>query len=462
MKIIGLLSLDQPRADLPALPRGALLAGGISLFERHVRQLKLSGAQHVLVVGQFAEPGFETAVSPTLARLVASGDVKILSSALDLVNLLDDDDTVILIEDGTLIDQRGMDFLEGTENAILVWPIYHKNAAQSVQLAPDISFAGGLRCKAAIVRHIARGLGDWDLEQTLVRAVLAAPDCAIIDLAAEKNIVWQHLWAQTDVGSGMTALQSAVSQNHSDWIEGYLYAPLAALVAPVLAPTAVMPDYLKAARWILNISAIASFILGYLWLGLALILIAAPLMCLANALADLRLDRNRFPRAMPILELMFYAAIVAALAFYFSTQYSAVGAWGLATITIGFAGAAFVQKRIETFFKRQQGSAIKSDDFGGLIPVIASAAKQSSLRTTLSGLPRRLAPRNDDSVSSYPALELHAAGANISAYILCAFGLFDRWYAGFAALSVYSIVLFFLAQYRFYKSLRDQATADLA
>ncbi len=414
MKTVGLLSLDQPRADLPALPRGAILAGGISLFERHVRQLKLSGAQSVLVVGQFAQSEIESDLSEPLDRLVACGDVKILENALDLVSILDDDDDVILIEDGTLMDQCGIDFLLPDENAIIVWPIDHENAAQCVQLAPDIAFAGALRCSGAIVRHIARGLGDWDLEQTLVRAVLAAPDCSLIDVSAEKNIVWQHVWAQTDVSSAMTALHSALRQNDGDWIDRTLYAPLAGFVAAALAPTAVVPDYLTAARWILTTAGIAAFIVSYLWLGLALIILASPLMCFAQALGNLRLDRNRLPPFLPKLELVFYAAMIVALGWHFSKSLPPVGAGALAILSIGFAVAAYGQKKI---------FAVANLKFKN-------------------------------------GLALYAPGITTSAFMMCLFGILGRWYAGFAALAAYALVYFFLAQYRFYVSLRDQATAD--
>jgi 1L-myo-inositol 1-phosphate cytidylyltransferase / CDP-L-myo-inositol myo-inositolphosphotransferase len=416
MTMIGLLSLSQPRADLPALPRAELLAGGISLLERHVRQLKILGATRVMIVGEFADAATHSTLSSIIIRLAELGDIETLASPLDLVSLLEDDDTVILIEDGTLIDQRILKKLsaEPTQNTVLIWPIATPEAEKSVQLGPDMTFAGALRCQGRIVRKIARGLGDWDLEQTLVRAVIAEPDCETLDLSETHNTVWNLLRAQTDVQPALTALMSAQPKKSGDFIERFLHIPLASLIIKPLMATSLKPDYFSILRILFGIGAGITFFAGWLWTGLLLILITGPFTALATLMADVRLDRHYLEGILKRSDIFLVMFWVSSLAFHFHKTQGAQPPLLLAIITICFLIAHILQQK---FYR------------------------------DLTDL--------DFTTKNNHMLSLALPGRNIIFWGLFTFALFNSWYAGFVAISFYCLVLFFVFQHQIFKALKD-------
>jgi 1L-myo-inositol 1-phosphate cytidylyltransferase / CDP-L-myo-inositol myo-inositolphosphotransferase len=415
MTMIGLLSLSQPRTDLPALPRAELLAGGISLLERHVRQLKILGATRIMIVGEFADAATHSMLSSIIIRLAEHGDIETLANPLDLVSLLEDDDTVLLIEDGTLIDQRTLKKLisEASQNTVLIWPIPTPQADISVQLGPDMAFAGALRCQGSIVRKIARGLGDWDLEQTLVRAVMALPECRTIDLA-ETNNVWMHLRAQTDVTPALTALIDAQSKKSGDFIERYFHIPLASLIGKPLMATHIKPDYFSALHIFLGVGAGIAFFVGLLWTGLLIVLITGPFTALATLMAHIKLDQHYLSRIAKRADIFLIIFWVGTLAFHFHKSKGAQPPWLLATLIIGFLSAQMIHLK---FYRQVTG--------------------------------------RDFSMMTNPILSLILPGRNILFWGLFIFALFNSFYAGFAAMSFYCLALFFSVQHQIFKAVKS-------
>ncbi len=293
MTLTAILTIADPRADLPGLPCAGLLAGGLTLFERQVRLLRISGVTRVLVLAESALLDQAPELAQLLHRLANCGDITRLTEAADLARLLDAGTDVLVLADGCLADVPALRaVVDGQgETAMAVWPVGHANAAHAVQLGPTIAFGGILRCPGAVVQQVVRTLGDWDLAQTLVRAVVAMPTCQQIDLTTCPAGVWMMLRRQPDGAAADRALRLALRPANQDGLDLYLHAPVERWLAVLAAPTAITATHLVLISWLAGLAATACFAMGWNWGGLAAVAVCAVGEGAACSLHQLRLDR---------------------------------------------------------------------------------------------------------------------------------------------------------------------------
>jgi 1L-myo-inositol 1-phosphate cytidylyltransferase / CDP-L-myo-inositol myo-inositolphosphotransferase len=421
MAIIGLLTVAHPREDLPGVPRASLMAGGITLLERNVRLLRRCDTARIYVLADVQSPKTTAAIE----NLRAEGQIDLVPHAIDLASLLESGDRVVMIEEGVLLDTPIVAAVTSAGNsALAVWPSGSPQGSRAVRIDAGHGFGSVLMCRADVVRTVCKGLGDWDLEQTLLRAVAGDPETVLVDLETvplrdaalhrDPPLLWQPMSAHPDEAVALDLLVEAAQRSGQDWPGQILHPPLENAAVRALAATPVMPVHVLAGIALMGLAVSFLFAHGLLWLGVALVLLIGPLEGVQEKLARVQSEPPRFARwqfwLMLTLEFLWYAH----LALHFSHRHGMVGPWVLAAAIFTLVVATLAERR---FFSRVTG--ITLEDAGG-----------TENKIQLLGGQRRT-----------------------FFWLLLPFGFFGHWYLGFAVMAAYAVVTFFAVQERVQKNI---------
>jgi 1L-myo-inositol 1-phosphate cytidylyltransferase / CDP-L-myo-inositol myo-inositolphosphotransferase len=428
--IIGLLSIAHPRADLPGVAKSTLVAGGISLLECNVRLLRHAGAGKVFVLADLLSP----AMTETIDRLRAAGSIELLRSALDLAGLLESSDHVVMIEEGLLLDERLVQqFVATRENAVAVWPVGTAQGTKAVRMDSSFAFGSILSCQGEIVRTVAKGLGDWDLEQTLLRAVAGHEGTEFVDLSGfdtyapnrrrDVQLIWQPMAARPDEETAMDLLLDSAQKGCLDWPARFIHPPVENMAVRLLAATPITPNQITLLTGLVGFAATFAFAKGLLWLGLLLALITGPLDGVDGKLARTRVEYSKYGDLEHVLDKIVEYSWYMALAYAFRHTHGVTGPWAIAAIIIIMAFAEAIQGE---FFRRFTGTQL--DDYG----------------------------------DTERKIRLFAGRRNTFFWTLVLFAFLDRWYLGFAMIALYATGTFFVAQWRFFKRMQEFGTANSA
>jgi 1L-myo-inositol 1-phosphate cytidylyltransferase / CDP-L-myo-inositol myo-inositolphosphotransferase len=429
-KIIGLLSIAHPRADLPGVAKSTLTAGGITLVERNVRLLRHAGAHQVFVLADLTSPK----LTEVLERLRDSGSIDVIRSALDLAGLLQSSDHVVMIEEGILLDERLVQqFVTTTDTAVAVWPVAAPQGLKAVRLDANFGFGSILSCRGEAVRTVAKGLGDWDLEQTLLRAVVGETEIEMVNLSEvplylssrrrEVPLIWMPMAAHTDEGPAMDRLVESAQKGCLDWPARFIHPPVENAAVRLLAGTPITPNQITLLTGVVGFAATFAFAQGWLWFGLLLALITGPLDGIDGKLARTRVEYSRYGDLEHVLDKIVEYSWYLALAHAFRHTHGTTGPWALAAIIVIMAFAEAIQGE---FYRRFTGTQL--DDAG---PVERQIRLFSGRRNTFF-------------------------------WTLVLFAFLDRWFLGFAMIALYATLTFFVAQFRFFKRMQEYGTANSA
>ncbi|WP_442613818.1 hypothetical protein [Parasphingopyxis sp.] len=112
-------------------------------------------------------------------------------------------------------------------------------------------------------------------------------EAGVVADASDAVLLAEH--SDKSRGAGRTMLRRN-SVKAGSWPERFIYAPLVARLAPMLLDRRIEAIWLRIAALILALAGAAAFWWGWLWAGLALILIAGPVDAIAGRidLAQLR------------------------------------------------------------------------------------------------------------------------------------------------------------------------------
>lgn len=169
-------------------PRALLPVMGRSLLALVARQAAASGADKLILLADAGMPAVEVALRAGRWPL----PVVIVHSAAAIVPHLGTHDRVLVFDEGLVLDRRLSRLMASAPEAaaLAVWPA--QTAPQgAVRLDADYASAGIGIYEASLVKRVAAGLGEWDLQQTLPRAAIDAGSATFVDV--------------TDQGSGTPA-----------------------------------------------------------------------------------------------------------------------------------------------------------------------------------------------------------------------------------------------------------------
>jgi 1L-myo-inositol 1-phosphate cytidylyltransferase / CDP-L-myo-inositol myo-inositolphosphotransferase len=424
MTNIAVITALQPRADLPAHPRASLEAGGIMLLERNVRLLRRAGAQvvYILTDDQFA------VLAPLVSVLGKAQDIKLIDNAIELTNCLADDDSVMVLDEGVLLDERMIATIASNDapHIISVFPSRSPEYERAVRIDPEYSFASILKAPGKSVRDVCRGLGDWDFVHTLLRTVAATPDTQMMavpsletyveDRRRNLPMIWQPMKAATDQPAALGLLLEAAQPHVQSWSARFLHQRLENALAGIILPMAVSPTLLSLLGVLMGFLAAGCFVAGWLWAGLLLALAIGPLDGLTDKLEYLRVQYDRLGRAALWLNRLAECLCYAGLAFYFAQKTSNTMTWVIFFLIVMSRTATVAT---EVFFCRFTG--------------------------------RQLA----DAGPLERKISLFAAGRTNLFWALVPFAVTDNWLLGYKFIALYAGLSFFWAQFRLFIRLKE-------
>ena len=274
MPVVAILTAVQPRSDLPALPRAALQAGGISLIERQARQLRRVGVSSLFII---ADPALLLDAS-VRRRLEALRDMVVVASALELVAQLADDDVVVMVQEGGLVDQRILAAILGCKEvqALATFPPEAPQFSASTRIDARHGFAAVLKADGETVRHVCRGLGDWDLMHTLLRAIAA--EAELVDAASLETprdpLQWQFASAGADEPNLQAMLLDTQMARSQTALASWIARPAWRLALDAALPRGLRPWMVWSAALLLWLTCLGFMLKGWSWPGLLSLLLA--------------------------------------------------------------------------------------------------------------------------------------------------------------------------------------------
>ena len=395
MALVGLLFAHHTMVGA-AEPFAAIMIAGLSSLERQVRLVRSMGAERIFVVAERMPP----LLSAALARL--NGEVTVLRDPALLGSSLGDDDRVLVLEEGLLLDDDvAAHFVEQVKSVALAVAVGEPPYPQAERLDANSFWAGIAVYEARFVRAVAADLGDWDLQSTLLR--FAAGEGLPRVTFGEGAISVRN---DEDAGRAVARLTAAAERPRRSWLSSRLHQRIERAALRWLLPTRANGAMLWAAALAAGVLAIAAFANGWLWAGLLLALLTEPLAGTGETLSAIKLEaarRQPFDRAVALLiEPGWYLG----LAIHFMASGSG-GAWAVAALIIAFRVAADRQQR---------------------------------LLGALAGVPAVPSDRREQ------RLELFGAAPDTMPWLLLPFAIVGTWQAGFVALAAYAVATFFLSQ----------------
>ncbi len=418
MALIGVFCAVHPRSDLPAHPKAGLQAGGISLLIRGLRQLQALGATKALVLVE-KEGGF---IPPKLLLKWRGMEIIPVNRALDMVTRLDDADQVLMIEEGVLVDERlvALACASPARQAMVVWQATSTHGVRASRIDPTYSFASVLKTTGNMVRTIAKGLGEWDLEQTLIRQVAAQVDTALImandidvynkHLSRSAPLLWQPVSSAADEEVIADDLIASVQKAGQDWPSTLIHVPFEKLVLKGLLRQNLNMDYCAGTILCLGIISMLLFAAGWPRLGLIGALCFGLSIPVQLNIASIRVEtikwHEKFDTALKIIEFGWWLA----LAYYLHRANGIAGPWAIAAIII----IVSVSKDfLDTVFKELTGTCL--------------------------------------AVSSQLDKQVRIFEGSRIVYLWCLvpFSIAEFWNAGLIFIAIYATLTFFWAQFRF-------------
>jgi|JI10StandDraft_1071094.scaffolds.fasta_scaffold70035_2 phosphatidylglycerophosphate synthase len=399
----------------------ALVVGGISTVARQCREAHIAKAARVYVLTDGPIAGLE------------NENVTLIDSPARLASEIAADDAVLVFAAGLIVDERIVAAVRAAPvPAVASWPTVEP--PRGIERIDSSRLSAGVAVyRGATVCEVAAGLGDWDLASTLLRTTLADPAVTIVDVAALETYAparRRHapfIWAvPTDLTSARHATDIVVESAQKgclDWPARLIHPPIEDALVRVLAPTRITPNMVTAFAFVLGIAAGVAFLFGWLWAGLAMVLIVGPLDGVDGKLARTTLNYSRFGDLEHVLDKICEYGWFLCIGSYLARFYDDAWPWGVAALLVLFALAESLQGE---FFRRFTGKQL------------------------------------DDSGSFERRFRLISGRRNTFFWTLLPFGVAGAWGAGFITMSIYSALTFFVMQARMFIRLQQFGSAQSA
>ena len=319
--------------------RALLPLAGQTLIEYQARCLAALGAAPVLVLVD----RLPVALNDAFERLRAEGiAVVAVSDAVEAASRFEAGTDVILLADGIAPDMSDVGRLGDEEGAggsdgatILTVPDDDTHAGFE-RIDATHRWAGLARLPATLVGATAAMIGDWDLQSTLLRRAIQSG--ARLVPAADGEAAGPFL----AVGEAMTGYERrlllASRGARTDLVSRFILPLVEEIVTERLMETRLRPEWLVRIALALTLGAALAFTRGWLWQGLAALVLATPLDLVARRIALLRL-RPLSP-SLPAQRMLWPAAGLALIALgWFEARHG--GGWG--AMVAALAAAAFAE-----------------------------------------------------------------------------------------------------------------------
>ena len=312
---------------------------GRTLVEYQVRCAAAAGASPILLLVDRIPP----ALNEALERLDREGlSVTAVGDGNEAASRFGTGEMVLIIGDGVAPPAELLTSIaEEAEPAIVTVPDDAQHE-QFERIDGVSRWAGVALVDAQMLGATAAMLGDWDLQSTLLRRTLQA-GALTVPVAPEGG---EPVLANSAEELGALDRQLLVSSRGSrrDWASRYVLPIVEEYATESLLNTGLKPPRLIEAAVLLVLGAVFAFSTGWLWAGLALLVLSTPLDLVARRLATLRL-RPLSPRST-MRRLLWPTAGLAliALGWWLSRNGGGWGSVYAALVAAAFAEAARIEQ----------------------------------------------------------------------------------------------------------------------
>ena len=319
--------------------RALLPLAGRTLLEYQARCAAAAGASPIVVLVE----RLPVALNEAIDRLRHEGiGVVPVSDGNEAASRFEPGELILMIGDGIAppVELLG-EVARSEEPAIATVP--DDEAHQDYERIDAASrWAGVALVEGRTLGATAAMLGDWDLQSTLLRKTLQS---GAVQLPIAAGMPEPLLAYGADQLAGFErALITASRTARNDAASRYLFAIPEDFATERLMETRVRPEWLVNLALLLALAAAFAFTRGWLWAGIAMLLVSAPFDIIARRLGALRLR----PLGQRLLarRLLWPAAGLAllALGWWESGQAPGWGAGFAAVTGLAFAQAARVER----------------------------------------------------------------------------------------------------------------------
>lgn len=319
--------------------RALLPLAGRTLLEYQARCAAAAGASPVVILVE----RIPAALNEAMGRLRQEGiGVIPVSDGNEAASRFEPGELVLLIGDGIAPPvELLVDLAEDPEPSIVTVPDDEDH--QSYERIDAVSRWGGIAIvEGRTLGATAAMLGDWDLQSTLLRKTLQA---GAVQVPAVSHSPEPLLADSADQLAGFERHLITASRNaRTDFASRYVLPILEDFATERLMETRVRPEWLVNLALLLTLAAAFAFTRGWLWPGVALLLLSTPLDLVARRLATLRL--KPLGQRMLARRLLWPAAGIALLALgWWEAGISGWGAFLAALVAAAFAQAARTERR---------------------------------------------------------------------------------------------------------------------
>ncbi len=319
--------------------RALLPLAGQTLIEYQARCLAVLGAAPVLVLVD----RLPVALNDAFERLRAEGiSVVAVSDAVEAASRFEAGTDVIVLADGIAPDMSDVGRLSTDDGQTTILTVPDDEAHVGFErIDATHRWAGLARLPATLVGATAAMIGDWDLQSTLLRR--AVQSGAHLVPAADGEGAGPFLAVGEAMAGYERRLLLASRGARSDWVSRFILPLVEEVATERLMETRLRPEWLVRIALALTVGAALAFTRGWLWQGLAALVLATPLDLVARRIALLRL-RPLSP-SLPAQRLLWPATGLALIALgWFEARHG--GGWG--AMVAALAAAAFAEAmRIE-------------------------------------------------------------------------------------------------------------------
>jgi hypothetical protein len=300
MALVGLLTANNPRDDDVGSVRAAVRIADQTLLERQTRMLMAAGVDRVILYAGPAEPLAERWLAAVQQRLPA---LEVVRSGPDIVGRVHPDDQVMLIEEGVVLSAMVVRAVIAARaqdvHVLATWPAESPQGAEAVRLDRDSAFGSVLLTTGEATRAVARGLGDWDLTQTLVRTALGSGRAHRIDLDSLTEpdgspVLWQPVSSQQALRNLTGRVVALADPPRADPVSAAVIQPLERALAGLVMEQSGPVLAVWVAALVLGLAGASAMLTGWSGGGLIALLVAASLDRVARLVADVRLDTSRW------------------------------------------------------------------------------------------------------------------------------------------------------------------------
>jgi len=305
---------------------------GRTLVEYQVRCAAAAGASPIVVLVE----RIPTALNQAFARLANEGlNVVPVSDGSEAATRFEPGELVLLIGDGIV---PPLDLLTGIESGgeALVLTVPDDEPHETFERVDGASrWSGVALVQGQMLGATAAMLGDWDLPSTLLRRSLQG-GARLVPVAPESEPLLAR--NSDDLRQFERSLLTASRGDRSDLASRYVLPPIEDFATERLMESSIPAEWLLHAALLLTLAAAFAFTRGWLWAGIAMIVLSTPLDIVAKRLGKLRLRPVAENRLSD--RLLWPAAGLALIALgWWQARHG--GGWGAALAAV--AGCAFAE-----------------------------------------------------------------------------------------------------------------------